>query len=160
MDYSAKITQSVEELQQLEKQQTKPLNRDYVRFIRLLKSKQATTQKQAAELVNLQLRQGQRIFKKYLDQGIEALIKPRQSPYMGKMSFTQIGQLQRFAQDDHAAQLADIQDYLSQNQGINYTISGISKLCKRLKIKKKTGRPVHIHQQPGAIEDFKKKCPS
>jgi transposase len=156
MDYAAKITQSTEELQQLEKQQTKPQNRDYVRFIRLLKSKQARTQQQAAELVNLKIRQGQRIFKKYLEQGIEALLSPRQSPHLGKMTFTQIGQLIRFAQDDHASQLADMQTYLSHNHGVNYTISGLSKVCKRLKIKKKTGRPVHVLQQPGTVEDFKK----
>ncbi|MBC3789443.1 hypothetical protein FHK02_6035, partial [Spirosoma sp. LMG 31448] len=41
MDYAAKISQTVDELQQLEKQQTNVANRDYVRFIRLLKEKQA-----------------------------------------------------------------------------------------------------------------------
>ncbi|MBC3786487.1 hypothetical protein FHK02_5355, partial [Spirosoma sp. LMG 31448] len=44
MDYATKISQTVDELQQLEKQQTNVANRDYVRFIRLLKEKQANSQ--------------------------------------------------------------------------------------------------------------------
>jgi len=48
MDYATKITQTIDELQQLEKQQTNVANRDYVRFIRLLKEKQANSQQQAA----------------------------------------------------------------------------------------------------------------
>ena len=69
MDYAAKITQTLDELQQLEKQQTNVANRDHVRFIRLLKEKQANSQKQAAQLINLGLRQGQRIWAKYFSQG-------------------------------------------------------------------------------------------
>ncbi|WP_461098324.1 helix-turn-helix domain-containing protein [Spirosoma luteolum] len=40
--------------------------------------------------------------------------------------------------------------------GVVYTIGGVHDLCKRLGIKKKTGRPVHSHQRPGAIEEYKK----
>jgi hypothetical protein len=36
--------------------------------------------------------------------------------------------------DDQAETLADIQTYLQNNLGVNYTIGGLSDLCKRLKI--------------------------
>lgn len=75
MDYATKVTQTTEELQWLEKQQTNVVNRDYVRFIRLLKERKANSQKQAAQLINLGLRQGQRIWAKYLSEGIDALIE-------------------------------------------------------------------------------------
>lgn len=156
MDYAAKITQTIDELQQLEKQQTNVVNRDYVRFIRLLKEKQANSQKQAAQLINLGLRQGQRIWARYLTKGIEALIEGRSQAYIGKLSFTQISHLRQFLLDDQAHSLTDVQAYLAGSHGINYTIGGVSAVCKRLKIKKKTGRPVHIHQTPGAVEDYKK----
>jgi transposase len=58
--------------------------------------------------------------------------------------------------DDQAQTLADIQAYLSNNLGVEYTISGISDLCNRLNIKLKTGRPVNVRQQPGAVQAFKK----
>lgn len=156
MDYAAKITQTLDELQQLEKQQTNVANRDYVRFIRLLKEKQANSQKQAAQLINLGLRQGQRIWAKYSSQGIDALIEARSQAYIGKLSFTQVSHLRHFLLDDQAYSLADVQAYLAGSHGVEYTIGGVSAVCKRLKIKKKTGRPVHIRQTPGAVEDYKK----
>ena len=159
MDYAAKITQTLDELQQLEKQQTNVANRDYVRFIRLLKEKQANSQKQAAQLINLGLRQGQRIWAKYFSQGIDALIEVRTQAYVGKLSFTQISHLRHFLHDDQAHSLADVQAYLAGSHGVKYTIGGVSAICKRLKIKKKTGRPVHIRQTQGAVEDYKKNSP-
>ncbi len=156
MNYVDKITQELALLQTAEKQQTKAQLRDYVRFLRLLKSGECTTQTQAANQVNLSLRQAQRLWKRYHQEGFEALIKDRQATYMGKLSTTQISRLRQFLLDDQAQTLADIQAYLAGRLGVNYTIGGVSDLCKRLKIKRKTGRPVNLRQQPGAIAFFKK----
>jgi len=156
MDYATKITQTIDQLQQIEKQQTNVTNRDYVRFIRLLKERKANSQMQAAQLINLGLRQGQRIWAKYLSEGIDALIEVRSQPYIGKLSFTQISHLRQFLHDDQAHSLADVQAYLAGSHGVIYTIGGVSAVCKRLKIKKKTGQPVHIRQLPNAVEDYKK----
>lgn len=156
MNYSVLITEDLSVLQLLEKQQTDAQFRDYVRFLRLLKEGEATTQTAAAKHVNLGLRQAQRIWKQYRERGLEALLKPRTSTYIGKLSTTQMSHLRRFLLDDHAQTLADIQTYLLDRLGVSYTIGGVFDLCKRLKIKLKTGRPVHAHQPPGAVEDYKK----
>lgn len=156
MDYGTQIIETLAELQQLEKQQTNAIHRDHVRFIRLLKDRTASTQQQAAQCINLSLRQGQRLWRMYHQQGLAALIAPPKAAYIGKLSFTQISQLRQFLLDDQAQTLADIQAYLAGNQGVKYTIGGLSDLCKRLGIKLKTGRPVHYRQAPGAIEAFKK----
>jgi transposase len=156
MDYALRIKESLTELQTLEKQQTKAQWRDYVRFLRLLKSGQATTQAQAAQQINLSLRQAQRLWKAYQQQGLASLLVPRKATYFGKLSTTQISHLRRFLLDDQAQTLADIQAYLVGSLGIEYTIGGVFDLCKRLKIKAKTGRPVHAHQAPGAVEAYKK----
>lgn len=156
MNYTDKITQELAVLQAAEKQQTKAKLRDYVRFLRLLKSGEATTQIQAANQVNLSLRQAQRLWQRYQQAGFEALIKDQQSSYIGKLSTLQISRLRQFLLDDQAQTLADIQAYLAGSLGVHYTIGGVSDLCKRLKIKRKTGRPVNVRQQPGAIEFFKK----
>ena len=110
----------------------------------------------AARQVNLSLRQAQRVWKHYREQGLEALITPHTSTYIGKLSTTQMSHMRRFLLDDQAQTLADIQTYLQDRLNVSYTIGGIFDLCKRLKIKLKTGRPVHAHQPPGAVEEYKK----
>ncbi|WP_374755847.1 helix-turn-helix domain-containing protein [Dyadobacter luteus] len=72
------------------------------------------------------------------------------------MSSVQISQLRAYLLSDQAPTLADIQAYLAGSLGVNYTIGGVSDLCKRLKIKLKTGRPVNVRQKPGSVEEFKK----
>jgi transposase len=156
MNYADEITQDLPYLQLLEKQQIKAQLRDYVRFLRLLKAGECSTQQAAANQVNLSLRQAQRLWKRYRQDGLDSLIQTRQAGYMGKLSTTQMSRLRQFLFDDQAQTLADIQAYLAGSLGVTYTIGGVSDLCKRLKIKRKTGRPVNVRQQPGAIEFFKK----
>lgn len=79
---------------------------------------------------------------------------------MGKLSTFQITRLRQYLFDDQAQTPADIQAYSAGSLGVNYTIGGVVDLCKRLKIKTKTGRPVHAHQQPGAVEAYKKSLPN
>ena len=156
MNYTALITEDVALLQSTEKQQTDARFRDYVRFLRLLKEGEVPTQSLAAKQVNLSLRQAQRVWKQYREQGLQALITPYASTYIGKLSTTQMSHMRRFLLDDQAQTLADIQNYLQDRLNVSYTIGGLSDLCKRLNIKLKTGRPVHIHQPPGAVEEYKK----
>jgi len=156
MNYALKVQEDLLILQTTEKKQTKAQYRDYVRFLRLLKSGEAKTQEQAAKAVNLTLRQGQRIWKNYQLNGLQKLITPTQSTYIGKLSTTQMSHLRRFLMDDQASTLTDIKNYLSGSLGIEYTIGGVFDLCQRLNIKAKTGRPVHAHQPEGVVEAYKK----
>jgi transposase len=156
MNYALEVQEDLLTLQTTEKKQTKAQYRDYVRFLRLLKSGEAKTQEQAAKAVNLTLRQGQRIWKNYRLNGLQKLITPTQSSYIGKLSTTQMSHLRRFLMDDQASTLTDIKDYIAGSLGVEYTIGGVSDLCQRLNIKAKTGRPVHAHQPAGAVEAYKK----
>ena len=156
VNYAALITEELAVLQSTEKGQTDARFRDCVRFLPLLKAAEARTQEQAAKQVNLSLRQAQRVWKHYREQGLEALITPHTSTYIGKLSTTQMSHMRRFLLDDQAQTLADIQTYRQDRLNVSYTIGGIFDLCKRLKIKLKTGRPVHVHQPPGAVEEYKK----
>ena len=156
MNYDALITEELAVLQSTEKGQTDARLRDYVHFLPLLKAAEAETQEQATKQVNLSLRQAQRVWKHYREQGLEALSTPHTSTYIGKLSTTQMSHMRRFLLDDQAQTLADIQTYLQNRLNVSYTIGGVFDLCKRLKIKLKTGRPVHAHQPPGAVEEYKK----
>lgn len=156
MNYTTRITQSLDELRQLEAQQKLARQRDPIRFLRLLKEGTASSQQQAGQTIGLALRQSQRIWKTYLLTGLDGLIQVPYQPALGKLSAHQLGQLQAWLRLDQAQTLEHIQTYLLQRWTISYTISGVSKLCKRLKIKLKTGRPVNRRQDPAGREAFKK----
>lgn len=156
MDYGSKIIEAPEFLLETEKKCSLAIVRDRVRFIRLLKSGEAKTQSAAGKAISLSERQAQRLWRVYQQEGLSGLLKKPAWGYWGKLSSVQISHLRQFLLDDQAETLADIQAYLLNNLGVEYSISGISDLCNRLKIKLKTGRPVNVCQQPGAVEAFKK----
>lgn len=160
MNYPVLITESVDQLKEIEKQQTLALQRDRVRFLKLLKTGQQKNQQQAGQAIGLGQRQAQRLWKTYRTGGLLALLpgKPRRG--LGKLSSYHISQLRAFLLADRAQTLADIQTFLETEYAIYYTIGGLSDLCKRLKIKSKTGRPVNVRQQPGAVDEFKKNGPT
>ena len=61
MNYAKLITESEDELAVLEKKQTQTINRDRVRFLKLLKTSQVTTQTAAGETIGIGQRQAQRL---------------------------------------------------------------------------------------------------
>ncbi|GAB3570600.1 hypothetical protein GCM10027578_27160 [Spirosoma luteolum] len=67
-----------------------------------MKAQQANTQKKVGALVNLGLRHAQRVWKTYLEGGIEAFTKPKQPTYLGKLDTTQITRFRAYLQDDQA----------------------------------------------------------
>lgn len=156
MTYSSRIAESVDQLRQLESQQKQARQRDRIRFIPLLKEGIAPGQQQAGEQIGLALRQSQRLWQTYAQDGLQALISPAYTPAFGKLSAHQIAQLQAWLRLDQAQTLTHIQTYIQQRWAIYYTLGGLSQLCKRLKIKPKTGRPVNLRQDPAAREAFKK----
>ena len=156
MNYALKIQEDLLTLQTTEKKQTKARYRDYGRFLRLLKSAEADSQAKAAKIINLTLRQAQRIWKNYQLNGLRKLITPPQSTCIGKLSTTQMSHLRRFLMDDQASTLTDIKNYIAGSLGVEYTTGGVFDLCQRLNIKAQTGRPLHAHQPAGAVETYKK----
>ncbi len=156
MDYSALIRESETELRQLESKQSLCINRDRIQFLKLLKTQQVTGQAAAGEAIGIGQRQAQRLWQTYRKKGLHGLISPPNRRGWGQISCQQISHLRQFLGDDQAQTLAHIQAYLAGSLGLEYSISGVSNLCQRLKIKPKTGRPVHVRQKPGAVEEFKK----
>ena len=76
LSYPEEIKESVEELRQIEKRQKKALFRDRVRYIRLLKSGEAQSQKAASSCIGGKVRQGQRNWRMYREGGMEGLLRP------------------------------------------------------------------------------------
>lgn len=153
--YSYAIDQSVEELQSLEKSQKKVVIYQRLHLLRLLKECKAKTLVEASSLVGVCERSGQRWWKLYKQEGIEALlvVAPTREP--------RLSQEQRSTLVDEAAKgkfstIAEIATWVEQSFGIEYTEVGMWKLVRRLKIKKKTPRPSHVKKDEGAVAHFKK----
>lgn len=156
MKYTDKIEESVEFLFEAEKKRGSALERDRCRFLRLLKMGECQTQAAAGAAIGLCERHSQRLWQTYRQQGFEGMMPKPSRRGFGKLTSQQISYLRQFLHDDQAQTLEDIQAYLSGSLGVDYTIGGISDLCQRLKIKRKSGRPVNVRQKPGAVELFKK----
>ena len=137
MDYSAKIREDLDFLLAQEKQQPKAFERDRIRFLRLLKSGECRTPAAAGAIIGLSERQAQRLWHEYRQGGFEQLVTNRKKGYWGRLSSVQLSQLRQFLLTDQAQTLADIQTFLKETFQEEYTIGGISDLCKRLKVKAK-----------------------
>ncbi len=97
------------------------------------------------------------LWNRYQAKGLSALseypykgTKPRLEPEKQSSFIAAFGK-------DHITTLAEAVALLKEQTGISYTIGGMCYVMKRLGIKKKTGRPCHIHKDEGASEAFKKK---
>ena len=64
MDYQVEIKEASEDLNRLEKTNKDLKGRDRIRFLRLLKSGEASSQLQAGRMLGLKLRQSQRLWQR------------------------------------------------------------------------------------------------
>lgn len=156
MNYAEIITESVESLLEAEKRRGSALYRDRARFLRLLKTGECKSQACAGAAIGLCERHAQRLWQTYRQAGFDGLMQRPSRRGFGKLTSQQISHLRQFLHDDQAQTLEHIQTYLSGSLGVEYTIGGVSDLCKRLGIKRKRGRPVNVRQKPGAVDLFKK----
>lgn len=152
LDYLNEIKESENELLEIEKGISKGRWRDRIRFIRFLKSGQARTTREAGELVGFGLRQSQRLWRRYKDQGIQSL---GTNPYGGrKAQFPkekEVALKERLKKDDIRT-LRDAQRMLKEEFGVEHSISGVWFLFNRLQVKLKTSRPTNAcnEEEPNA----------
>jgi len=157
MNYQVEIAESSDYLRNLERS-TKDLKaRDRVRFIRVLKIGQAMTQAEAGALIGVQVRQAQRWWKQYREEGLNKLC---QSNYLGgqtKLSRVAQEQLRLRLCGDDIGTLEQARVFVKQEFGVDYTVGGVSSLFQRIKVKLKTGRPTNVKQDKEQMEEFAKK---
>lgn len=156
LTYSEQIVQTAAELLHLERKATQALVRDRLRFVRLLKEGTATLV-EAGKAVNFKKSWCYELWRRYQQKGIMALSS---YPFKGRQPWLKPQQQAAFKQslsDDSMATLAQAAERIKQQTGIDYTISGTWVALKRMGIKKKTGRPRHVHHDETAAAAFKKK---
>jgi transposase len=122
MNYRAVIKESLVELQGLEKQQSKHMFKDRVRFMRYLKEGTAQSQAQAGKLIGLQERQSQNLWQLYNRDGLQALLTYRYQARSGKLSYSQISKLSAYLKTDQAATLQQVQKFVSTSFDISYSM--------------------------------------
>jgi transposase len=156
MNYSTAKSESPEYLKELMGKQKLTIHRDRLHYLYALKTQEVKSQKSAGALIGLKERQSQNLWQLYRNGGLSLLMDLSRQTYFGKLSSVQMSLLRAYLKTDQANSLCDIQDWLQNNLQATYTLGGISLLCKRLKIKLKTGRPTNVRQDKEGLESFKK----
>lgn len=156
INYQEQIKESSTELENLLKKASSSLIRDRLRYLLLLKTGKAKTQKEASAQINIGLRQGQRNWELYRTKGIVAYQKRAYGGRPSKLKESEEQELLERLKADDIQFLDEAVLYVSEQYGQTYTRSGMHRLFKRLKVKKKTGRPTNIRQDKEGLKHFKK----
>ena len=118
LNYTDQIKESVEALQELERQQSEALFRDRIRYIRHLKSGLFKTQKSASESIGLSPRQGQRNWRLYREQGIKGLLRPIEHPGAPtKLNTAEFEELEKRLEDDDIQFLHEAVSHVKEKYG-------------------------------------------
>jgi len=157
LDYSEIITESVEQLQTLLKKAHTPLIRRRLRFLLLLKQNKGMSRATAGKKLGLLPAGAEKMWKLYHKEGMVSFVD---YPFKGRKSYLDTEQkswLQEELKKDTTTSLSKACRMVEEHCGVHYGASGMHYVFKCLGVKKKTGRPSHVDQQPQQAEAFKKK---
>lgn len=115
--------------------------------------------KEAAELVGTHLRTAQQWFAWYREGGVDTVRQKRGGNYDGlpcRLSVDQQNALHDHANETGFFTGLEVQQWISEQFGIAYTLDGVYTLLRRLKIKKKVPRPMNVKADEAVQEDYKK----
>jgi len=152
-----KIKESVDELVKLLKKAPHRRLVPRIQMLILLKEDPKKTLKEIAKLLHFNYETLKGWWKRYKEGGLEELLNWRVTGYRGKMTE---GQLREFAKELNERGFnnqREMIEWIYQRFGIRYSQQGISDLLKRLRAKKKVGRPVNIKKDEDQEKEFKEK---
>lgn len=156
-----KIKESEKQLVQLLRQEKESLAKERIQILYWLKTGQAETVNNLATLIGRHRTTVSRWLRDYRSNGIDNLVKiGKSSGRKNKLEGEIICQIERELKDPEGFKsYSEIVRWLNavHDQEVSYTV--VYKLVHyKLKAKLKVPRPVHIKQQQGAVESFKKNC--
>src|SRR5579875_1052794 len=130
---------------------------DRLRLLWLLKSGSVRSLGGAAAVLGYSERQVQRWWACYAAGGLAALVqRRRRGGSRERISAAAWAALNARLRAGEIARLKDAQAYLREQWGIVYCLDALSKLFRRHKVKRKTGRPRHRRADAAAQAAFKK----
>lgn len=148
------IQEAVEDLKTLMRQQTQVGDKERIQLLYLLKSGQAETVTQAANLLGRGRATLQRWLAKYQDRGISGLLEHK--PHLGQEcqipSAAQAELIQRLSSPQGFASYRDIQTWLLEEHGHGMSYQGVHNHVRyRLGAKLKRPRPQSSKQDPQQV---------
>ena len=158
INYPDQIQDSVDSLLAQERRLRSSAVADRVKMLRLLKSGLVGSQRPLAPLLGHSDRTLRRWWQQYQRQGLAGLLAERGR--RGRRELMTAAARHGLETAMHAGQIATLDQarrFLQQEFGIVYQgVSGLSRWCKRHRIKLKTGRRRHVRASAEAQDAFKK----
>ena len=162
IDYPNVITESPEQLHELEKRHRYTHLFQRVRMLRLLKSGECSNLGEAADALGYSRRQCQRWWSTYYAEGgVDELLVSRVAQGGRQELITEEAweELEEVMKEGRIATYAQAHAFL-RDRGIEYANpDSVGQLFRRRKAKLKTGRPRHEKADPQEQEAFKKTSP-
>ena len=149
-----------ENLKELKKMQKTAKHRRFVPRIQmliLLKKNPKITLEEVAENLNFGYKTVKTWWRNYREGGLDKLLEWNVKGAKGKLTEYQLKKLEEEINKGIFQTQKEIAKYIEKEFGVKYSQQGISRLLKKLKIKKKKGRPVSIQKDQDKAKEFKEK---
>lgn len=153
------ISETVDELKNLLNSTENQKVKERIQTLYWLKSEQIKSENAIANLTGKHRTTVSRWLRSYRTGGINAVLVKGKSTGRSRKLNSEIEQsLKQELQDEQGfSSYKEIQTWLQVVHDVEMSYTGVHQLVRyRLKAKLKVPRPVHIKQEEGAVEDFKK----
>lgn len=142
LDFPLLIVETVDELRKGEKLEQNARLRLRVQLLRLLKSREVISIKEASRVCGITAKHGYDLWKKYQNEGLSQYVRLNWKPRRPKLSDEQQSRLlNRASTANGFGSQAEARQYVEDEFAVSYTQGGVSLLFSRLKIRAKVPRP-------------------
>lgn len=157
LDFASLIVETVSELRAREKKEKDARRRLRVQLLRLLKSQETVSIKDACRVCGITAKHGYDLWHKYRDKGLSEYLQLKWKPRQAKLSLEQQTRLlERAASENGFVSQQEAQRFLKDEFDVCYTQGGVSLLFSRLKIKAKEPRPLNKKASLEEQAEYKK----
>jgi len=119
MKYGELTSESLEELNQIEKKQKLVKFQRRVQFLIYLESGEAQTQKEAGSGVGWKLRPARKIWPIYRERGLSGVVEKEARRGFGQLSSIELSRLNGYLREFRAQSLVEIQPYIRESFGVS-----------------------------------------
>ncbi len=155
VNYKELIKEDVKELAVMERKEKRGRIRDRIKLLRLLKSGQCFTLKDACKIVGFTYQTGKNMWNIYKSEGMEGITQWGYNGRKARISYDELMGALNW-ETDGPMNLEQAKCKIKEKFEINYSVSGTRYLFNTYKIKLKTGRPRNYDKEEGKEEEFKK----
>ncbi len=144
LDFPLLIIETIEQLREREKREKDARVRLRVQLLRLLKSQETASIKDACRICGITPKHGYDLWHKYRDKGLSEYLRLDWKPRRSKLSAEQQRKLlERAAAFNGFGSQKEARQFLHDEFALSYTQGGVSLLFGRLRIKAKEPRPLN-----------------